>query len=104
MSSPPTSASSFAPRPSALSLDQLDLVAVGVLHEGNHGGSALDGSRLASDRAALGTHRAARCRGVGNLDRNVSESGSQIVFIDAVVVGQLQHGVLGLVAVTDERQ
>jgi hypothetical protein len=34
----------------------------------------------------------------------VSVPGAEIVSIDAVIVGQLEHRVLGLVAIPDERQ
>src|SRR5438046_7215225 len=88
----------------ALALDQLDLVTIWVLPQGDYRGAALDWSRLAGDRASFFAHRAACRGGVGNLDGDMSVSGVEIVSIDAVIVGQLQHRVLSLVVIADERQ
>src|SRR6185369_15763529 len=41
---------------------------------------------------------------VGHAERDVPEGGAQVVAIDAVVVGQFDFGMLGIVAVADERQ
>ena len=66
-----------------LVLDQLDLVAVGVLHERDHRRAALDRARFARDLAALRAHRRARGRGVGHLDRDVAVRGAELVAVDA---------------------
>ena len=59
-------------RPAAL--DELDLVAVGILHEGDHRGAALHGAGLARDRAARCLHGGARRRGVGHLAIEVPDA------------------------------
>src|ERR1700686_1670511 len=79
---------------SALSLDELDLVTIRVLHEGNHRGAAFDRPRLASDGTPFFAHRAAGRGCVGNLDGDVSVPAAEIVSIHAVIVGQLEHRVL----------
>ena len=76
------------------SLDQLHLVAVGVCDERDHRGAALHRPGLARDRAALGLHRRAGRRGVGHVDRDVAEAGAEVVLVDAVVVGELEHRAL----------
>src|SRR5262249_59345169 len=55
-STPPTAASrrSGSRSPELLALDQFDLVAVGILDEGDHGGAVLHRARLAGDLHALG--------------------------------------------------
>ena len=47
-------------------LDELDLVAVGVLDKGDHGGAVLHRSGLARDLAATPLHLLARLAGVGD--------------------------------------
>ena len=66
----------------AAALDQLDLVAVRILDEGDHRGAALDGTRVARDLAALRAHGRACRGGVGHLDRDVAVAGAEVVALD----------------------
>src|SRR5262249_15011764 len=70
--------------------------------------AALDRPRLARDRAAellrLAAHLLASGRDVGHADRDVAVAAAQLVPVDAVVVGELDLGVLGIGAVAEERK
>ena len=87
-------------------LDQFDLVAVGVGDEGDDGVAALDGAGFAADAAAqgggLGAHGVTDGRRVVDAQGDVAVSGAQLVVIDAVIVGQLDFGVLGVAPVAEE--
>ena len=80
-----------------LVLDQLDLVAVRILDERDHGRAALDRTGFARDLAALGSHRGAGGGRVGHRDRDVAERGAELVAIDAVVVRELDFRAVGIV-------
>src|SRR6185295_11389309 len=92
----------------ALALDQLDLVAVGILDERDDGRPPFDRSRFARDlRAVSGrpvAHAGASRRDVADLDRDVTEAAAELVRVDAVVVCELEHRTARLVAVADERE
>src|SRR5450755_4521674 len=83
-------------------LDQLDLVAVRISDEGDHGRSALDGTCLARDGAAAAADLLAGGLHVGDADRQVAERGADLVARHAVVVRQLDLGLLRVGAVADE--
>src|ERR1700740_32996 len=83
-------------------LDQLDLVAVRVLHEGDYRGAAFDRAGLASDGAPGASHPVARNADVRHADGDVAEGGAKIVAVYPVVVGQLQHRVFTLVSIAHE--
>src|SRR6267142_4994273 len=83
-------------------LDELDLVAVGILDERDHRGTALHRTRLARHLAAVVPHFLARLFHVGHADRDVAERAAQVVARHAVVVGQLEHRGALLVVVADE--
>ena len=85
-------------------LNQLDLVPVRILHERDHRGPTLDRPRLARHGAARIAHLLAGGRHVGHADGHVAEAGAELIVIDAVVVGELEHGVLGLVSIPHEGQ
>ena len=76
----------------ARALDQLDLVAVRILHERDHRRAALHRARLARDRCRPCAHRVAGRRGIVDLDRDVAEARAEVVAVDAVVVRELEHG------------
>src|SRR6516164_9279127 len=83
-------------------LDQLDLVPVRVLYERDYGRAAFHRTGLPRHIAAFCTHRVAGFGRVGHGDRDVPEGRPHVVTIDAVVVSELDHCVLALVAVSDE--
>src|SRR5436853_341118 len=62
------------------------------------------GSRLARERAAGAADLPAGGSHIGHADGHVPESGAEVVAVDAVVVGELEHRVLALIAVSHERQ
>src|SRR5512139_2048561 len=63
-------------------LDQLDLVAVRILHERDHRRAALDRPRLARDRAARGADPVARGVNVIDADGQVAIGRPQVVLVD----------------------
>src|SRR5690606_2379902 len=83
-------------------LDQLDLVPVGVLDERDHGAAALDRAGFAGDTSAGVADALAGGGDVRHADRDMAVGGAEIVAIDAVVVGQLEHGGIAFVAIADE--
>src|SRR5574337_124858 len=83
--------SGFGPPQALRALDQLDLVAVRVFHEGDHGGAVLHGARLPYHLAAPGTDVLAGLVGVRHRQGDVAVGGAQLVALHAPVVGQLQH-------------
>src|SRR5690606_37287184 len=89
-------------------LDQLDLVAVGRLDEGDHGRAVLHRAGLAGDLHAPGAQRLAGGPDVGNADRDVAEGGAEPVARRLVgaglgpVVGELEDRRVGLFAIADE--
>src|SRR3989442_11984268 len=87
------------------SLDELDLVAVGILDEGDHRGAALHRSRLARHFPAVGPDLVAGLLHIGHADRDVTEGVAELVALDTVVVGELENGgaLLVLVAAEGER-
>src|SRR5580765_1102684 len=89
----------------ALRLDELDLVAVGVFDEGDDRSAALDRAGFACDLAAAAANCIAGLGDVGNADGDVAEGAAEVVALDPVVVGELEHGgaVLGVVADEGER-
>src|SRR5262245_12373103 len=70
-------------------LDELDLVAVGILHEGNDRRATLDRSGLARHRAAGRADAVAGGGSIRHGDRDVPERASHLIAADAVVVGEL---------------
>ena len=85
-------------------LDQLDFVAVRVGHKGDHGGATFDRSRFARHIPATCLDLLAGGIGVGDAQGDVPVRAAQVIGLDAMVVGQLDFGVIRVVAVTDERQ
>src|ERR1700686_1535086 len=77
-------------------LDQLDLVAVRILREGDHGGSVLHGACLPRDDAAAALDLGAGRLGVVHLDGDMAVAGAQLVTRRVPVVGQLEGRLLGL--------
>ena len=78
-----------------LPLDQLDLVAVGILDEGDNGGAELHRSGRARDLAAGFGDLFAQAIDVRHADREMAEAAAQIVGLLLVpVVGQLDSAVL----------
>src|SRR6185436_5442233 len=86
----------------ALALDELDLVAVGIFHEGDDGRATLHRAGLARDLAAGAPHLGAGARDIRHADGDVAEGAAHLVALDAVVVGELEHGGAVLAAVADE--
>ena len=66
--------------------------------------AALDRAGLAGDRAAGDADLIAGGRDVGDADREMAERAADLVVRDAVVLGQLDLGLLGIRAVADERE
>src|SRR5260370_33448775 len=92
-------------RLTGLSLDQLDLVAVGILDESDHRGAELDRTGRAHDLAAGLGDLLAHAVDIGHADGEMAETGAEFVgLLLAPVVGQLDGAVLALVAVADEGQ
>src|SRR5437016_2853224 len=89
---------------SRFALDELDLVAVGVLGEGDHRGAAFHRAGLARDLAALALYPLAGFLDIGHFDRDVTEGRAEIVPLDAVVVGELEHGAALFAVVADESE
>src|SRR5690606_13502049 len=89
---------------SSLPLDELDLVARGVFDEGDHGRAVLHGPGLADDLVAERADLLARSSDVVRPDRDVAEGVAELVLRAAPVVRELDDGVRGLVAVTDETE
>src|ERR1700686_3313811 len=77
-------------------LDQLDLVAVRILRERDHGGSVLHGACLPRDDAAAALDLGAGRLGVVHLDGDMAVAGAQLVTRRVPVVGQLEGRLLGL--------
>src|SRR5580658_4780809 len=91
-----------APAPS-LMLDELDLVAVGILDEGDDGRAEFHRARRPRDLDAFLGERRAGGIGIGNADRQMAEGRADRVRLFLVpVVGELDHGIAGLLAVADE--
>src|SRR5258706_5849489 len=88
----------------ALLLDELDLVAVRVLDEGDHAAAVLHRAGLARHLAATCLDFLARFIGVLDRDRDVAEAAAEFVLFDAPVVGQFDDRAGGVVLVADERQ
>src|SRR5260370_3921424 len=92
-------------RLTGLSLDQLDLVAVGILDESDHRGAELDRTGRAHDLAGGLGDVLAHAVDIGHADGEMAETGAEFVgLLLAPVVGQLDGAVLALVAVADEGQ
>src|SRR5689334_10245261 len=85
-----------------LRLDELELVAVRVFYERDHGAAALDRARFARDPSAGFSYTLASGGNVGNADRDVAERAAELVPVYAVVVSELEHGRALLVVVADE--
>src|SRR5579859_1451591 len=83
-------------------LDELDLVAVGIFDERDHRAAALYRPGLARNSAAIRAHLVAGRAYVGYADRHVTERRAELVALDAVVVGELEHRGALLVVVADE--
>src|SRR2546428_855443 len=83
-------------------LDQLDLVAVGILDEGDLGAAVLHRPGLAHDPGPLGAQLVAGAIDVLDAERDVPEAGAELVELRVPVVRELEDGVVALVAVADE--
>src|SRR5574337_640969 len=81
--------SGFGPPQALRALDQLDLVAVRVFHEGDHGGAVLHGARLPYHLAAPGADVLAGLVGVRHRQGDVAVGGAQLV---ALHVADPEHG------------
>src|SRR5580658_6069342 len=86
----------------ALLLDQLDFVTVGILDERDHRAAMLHRARVAHHPHALRLQIRARLVCVGHADREMPERIALVVALGAPVMGQLDDGVILLVAVADE--
>src|SRR2546429_41564 len=79
-------------------LDELDLVAVRILDEGDDAAAELHRAGLARDLAAARLYHLARLVRVGHRDRDVPEAVAEVVGLGVPVVRELDHRVLALVA------
>src|SRR5687768_11751570 len=78
-------------------LDELDLVAVRIFHESDHGDAVLHRACLACNLAAPLLHFLTRLVGVIDFDRNMPVTGAQVIFAGIPVVGELQYRSLSLI-------
>lgn len=83
-------------------LNELDLVTIGVLDEGDDRAAVLHRPGLARHLAAALLDVLTGLVGVVHFKRDVAEGVAEFVFADTPVVGQLDHGVFGFRTVTDE--
>src|SRR5665647_1231461 len=85
-------------------LDQFNLVAIRVSHKGNHRAAALDRAGFARDVAASRFDLFASRINVRHAQRDMTVGGAHLVVIGAVVPGQFDFGMLGVVAIADKSQ
>src|SRR6185437_13882479 len=90
-------------RGDSATLDQLDLVAVGILDEGDDGGAELHRPRRAGDLDAFLGKFVAGGIDVGDADGEMAECRAELIRLFLVpVVGELDDRAAGLVAITHE--
>ena len=77
---------------------------VRILDEGQDARAVLHRARFAGDLATAAANILAGLVDVLDFQSDVAVSGTQLIVLDAPVVGQLDHTVMRLVAVTDEGQ
>src|SRR4051812_44327498 len=85
-------------------LDQLDLVAVGILHEGDHRGAVLHRARLAGDLATRRADAIADGVDVVDAERDMAVRRADLVGLDAPVERQLDLRLLRISRVAEERE
>src|SRR5262245_47903715 len=85
-------------------VDELDLVAGWVLDERDDGRSMLHRAWLADDLVAERTNLLAGTLDVVGPERDVPESITKIVALAIPIVGELDDGVRGLIAIADEAE
>src|SRR5258708_15174984 len=83
-------------------LDELDLVAVGIFDEGDHRRAALHRPGLARHSSAIRAHLVTGLLDIRHADRHMAERGAELVALDAIGVGELEHRRALLVVVADE--
>src|SRR5205085_1101753 len=83
-------------------LDELDLVAVRVFYKRDHRRATFYRSGLARHPAAVGAHAFAGLFYVGHADRDMAEGVAELIALDAIVIGELEHRGALLVVVADE--
>src|SRR5690606_6274746 len=88
----------------ALALDELDLVAVRVLDEGDDRGAVLHGAGLARDLAAFLLDLFTGVVGVFHFQGDMAVAVAQVVAGGVPVVGQLDDGAFAFILVADEGQ
>src|ERR1700752_3948556 len=101
-----------APRASRMSstcgsatLDELDLVAVGILDEGDDGGAELHRSCRARDLDARFFQALAGGVDIGDADSEMAEGGADGIGLLLVpIVGKLEHRAALLAAIADESE
>src|SRR3954469_2768699 len=96
------SIASVTSRSSRPRLDELDLVAIRILHERDHGRAVLHRAGLADHGAALLLDRRTRCVRVVHLDSDVTVPAADLVRPGVPVVGQLEDGPFRLRTVANE--
>src|SRR5690606_11935098 len=86
-------------------LDQLDLVAVRILDEGDHGTAVLHRPGRARDLHTLLLQTLTGAIDIRHADRKMAETGAVgIVFLLAPIVSQLQDRMVCFVTIADEGQ
>ena len=85
-------------------LDQLQLVAIGILHEGDHRAPLAHRPRFAHHLAPLAADRLAGADDVVNPNGDMAVGRAQLVAAGIPVVGEFNHGRVGLLAIAHKGQ
>src|SRR5450830_644689 len=87
-----------------LAFDQLDLVAIGIRNESDHGVAAFYGTGLTRDVAAIGARCVTGSDDIFCRNGDMAISRAQVVAAGAVVIGQFQFRVVRVRTITNESQ
>ena len=85
-------------------LNQLQLVAIGILHEGDHRAPLTHGPRFTHHLAPLAADRFAGAHDVVDTDGDVAVGRAQVIAAGVPVVGELNHSRVGFLAVAQKGQ
>ena len=85
-------------------LDQLQLVAIGILHEGDHRAPLAHRPRFAHHLAPLGADRLTGGNDVVHPDGDVAVGAAELIAVRIPVMGEFQHRRIRLLAVAHKGQ